>query len=80
MIDRNKVWQWVEVEGDEVQIGRNTLIPISQVLIVRWPLGGFVWNVASHSTIQECLIDSTCEIGHMCIVLGRECQAFTKVK
>ena len=36
--------QWQTISGNSVTVGDVTMTPQSQALIVRWPLGGFVWN------------------------------------
>ena len=42
----NNVVQLRKSSGDPVKVGDVTVTPQSQALIVRWPLGGFVWNRA----------------------------------
>jgi hypothetical protein len=40
----NDVVQLRGSSGNPVKVGDVTVTPRSQALIVRWPMGGFVWN------------------------------------
>ena len=40
----NDMIQWQTVSGNSVAVGDVVVTPQSQALIVRWPVGGFVWN------------------------------------
>jgi hypothetical protein len=39
-----KLFQWQKASGQAVTVNDMTVTPQSQVLIVRWPRGAFVWN------------------------------------
>jgi hypothetical protein len=41
---RTNIVEWRTASGNPVTVGDVTVTPQSQALMVRWPLGGLVWN------------------------------------
>ena len=48
-----KIWQWEIQEGQPVAVGTRTVIPQTQVLSLRLPFGGFVWNRPAAVLVEE---------------------------
>lgn len=44
MAQIDEVLRWQTVSGRPVTLHNRTLTPLTQVLTLRWPQGGFVWN------------------------------------
>ena len=48
-----KFWQWEIQDGQPVTVGERTVTPQAQVLSVRLPFGGFVWNRPAAVLVEE---------------------------
>ena len=44
MQETEDFFTWQTLEGEPIAVGKRTVTPQAQVLHVRWPGGGFVWN------------------------------------
>lgn len=44
MAQIGEVFRWQTVAGRPVTLHNRTITPLTQVLALRWPQGGFVWN------------------------------------
>ncbi len=44
MANIGEVSRWQTVTGRPVTLYNRTITPLTQVLTLRWPQGGFVWN------------------------------------
>jgi hypothetical protein len=47
------VFQWKTVSGEPVMVGDITITPQSQALIVRWPMGTFVWHRPTALVVEQ---------------------------
>jgi hypothetical protein len=48
-----KIWQWEIRNGQPVTVGEVTVTPQAQVLAIRLPFGGFVWNRPAAVLVEE---------------------------
>lgn len=48
-----KFWQWEIQNGQPVTVGERMVTPQTQVLLVRLPFGGFVWNRPAAVVVEE---------------------------
>ncbi len=44
MTQLGEIIQWQTKSGRKITVGDVTITPQSKALIIRWPLGGLVWN------------------------------------
>jgi hypothetical protein len=49
----DKFWQWDIQDGQPVTVGGRTVTPQAQVLSLRLPFGGFVWNRPVAVVVEE---------------------------
>jgi hypothetical protein len=48
-----KVFQWEIQDGQSVTVGARTITPQTQVISLRLPFGGFVWNRPASVLVTE---------------------------
>ena len=48
-----KIWQWHIENSEPISVGEVTLTPQAQVLSLRLPFGGFVWNRPVAVVVEE---------------------------
>lgn len=48
-----KFWQWKIQDGQPATVGGRTVTPQAQVLALRLPFGGFVWNRPVAVLVEE---------------------------
>jgi len=47
------LFTWRTTEGEPVTVGKRTITPVSQALVLRWPGGGGVWNRPAAVLVEE---------------------------
>ncbi len=50
---KEKIWQWEIQNSQPVTVGARTITPQTQVVSLRLPFGGFVWNRPAAVLVEE---------------------------